>query len=105
MTQATTEQTTQAVHWRLPANLVNDCAERDGDNWAEGFRSLLAKWCRKRQRLVVPTGSVSKAIAMHLDVLERLEAEAKLLTKETGQQWSAMQVAREIWHQQQVRRR
>jgi hypothetical protein len=99
------EPTTQSVFWKLPGNLVEDCHDRDGENWAQGFRDLLAKWCQKRQRLHVPTAPVSKSFSMYSEVLERLEAEAERLTKETGQQWSAMQVGREIWHQQQVRSR
>lgn len=100
-----TEQPTQQVHWRLPANLVADCIERDGENWAQGFRDLLERWGIRDRRLDVPTGTVSKSFSMPSNLLHKLETEARRLTRITGREWTAMQVAREIWYQQQIRNR
>ena len=91
---------TVAVFWRLPARLVADCEEADPNgSWPDGFREFLRAAAEDRHRLVVDGPSVSTAISLPESVERYLEREAARLTKATGQSWSAMKVARELWRQ------
>ena len=96
---------TSQVYWRLPEALVADCEEQDsGGNWAEGYRSFLTKAAKRGDQLVVEGPPVSKSMSLPTDVERYLEDEALRLTKATGQEWSAMQVGRELWRQSRLPR-
>ena len=99
---------TVQVIWKLPEGLVDECEMQDEkNNWAEGFRTLLKQAASDKYRVmvVVEGPTVSKAMSLPVKVNRYLEREARRLTKETGKSWSTMQVAREIWRQQQFNRK
>ena len=82
---------------RLPKALIDDCAARGG-KWQDRLRELLDEARSTRFELqAVERHLESRCLMVEADTMEYLEAQARRLTKETGQTWTVGAVVRAIW--------
>jgi len=86
---------TKSMTWRMPVWV----AEEFSGDWS-GFREILDDWAEEGEELEVPNNpdeTTSVCLRVSLPTLEKLEKEAKRLTKTTKRKWTAGGVARKIY--------